>query len=434
MKVAYLTPGAGGMICGSCLNDNMLATELTRLGCDCVLVPLYTPIRTDEPDVSIPKVFFGGVNVYLQQKSGLFRAMPRWMDRALDSPRFLKAVTSRAISVEAKHLGELTVSMVRGEQGKQRKEIGRLVDWLHRDLKPDLVHLSNLMIAGCVPRIKQKLNVPVLVTLQGDDIFLDELVEPYRTEAVDGLKQLARQVDGFLTHSNYYADYMAAYFDIPREKFHVVPLGLSLTDFLPVAPSAAERPPTIGFLARICEAKGLHNLVDAFLLLREQPEAKQVRLHVAGYLGGQVEQQYFERERAKLEAAGALEAFHFAGTVERADKLQFLSGIDVLSVPTNYHEPKGRYVLEALASGIPVVQPEHGAFPELVTKTGGGRLVRPNDPEHLAATLHGLIRDADLRKQLGAAGRAAVVKHHAAEKAAAAVLAVFQNASAISRA
>ncbi|MEX1223984.1 MAG: glycosyltransferase family 1 protein, partial [Pirellulales bacterium] len=166
-QVAYLTPGAGGMICGSCLNDNMLASELQRLGCDCVLVPLYTPIRTDEPDVSIRKVFFGGVNVYLQQKSGLFRSLPRWADRALDSPRFLRAVTGRAISVEAKHLGGLTVSMIRGEEGRQRKEITRLVDWLARDLRPDLVHLSNLMIAGCVPRIKQRLGAAVLVTLQG---------------------------------------------------------------------------------------------------------------------------------------------------------------------------------------------------------------------------------------------------------------------------
>src|ERR1043165_1330623 len=90
MKIIYLAAGAGGMYCGSCLHDNTLAAALLALGEDVLLVPTYTPLRTDEPNVSIDRVFFGGINVYLQEKSSLFRHTPWWMDRWLDHPALLE--------------------------------------------------------------------------------------------------------------------------------------------------------------------------------------------------------------------------------------------------------------------------------------------------------------------------------------------------------
>ena len=98
LKIVYLSPGAAGMYCGSCLNDNMLARTLIELGHSVLLVPLYTPLLTDEKNVSDRHVFFGGINVYLQEKIPLFRHLPRFLDRLLNSPWLLRSRGRRATS------------------------------------------------------------------------------------------------------------------------------------------------------------------------------------------------------------------------------------------------------------------------------------------------------------------------------------------------
>ncbi|HTU27501.1 MAG TPA: glycosyltransferase family 4 protein [Pirellulales bacterium] len=425
-KIAYLTAGAAGMFCGSCLRDNALAAALGRLGCDVTLVPLYTPIRTDEVDVSLDRVFFGGVNVYLQQKIPLFRYVPRALDRWLDAPWLLRRLAAGNIEIDARELGEMTESMLKGEHGHQRKEVLRLVDWLAREVQPDLVNLTNILVAGCVPTIKQRLNVPVLVTLQGDDLFLEQLAGPYKQRAMHEIRRLAREIDGFVVFSRYYADFMSDYLQLERNKFHVVPLGLSLDDFhLPKA-SPIERPPTIGYLARIAPEKGFHKLIDAFLLLAQRPGMETVHLRAAGWLGGKDEAFYGE-QLGRLRAAGLAERFRYDGVVERAEKLSLLRSIDVLSVPTTYQEPKGIFVLEAWAAGVPVVQPAHGAFPEMLAATGGGRLVEPDNTPALANALAELVSDRSAARALGELGRAGVVGHFSAEEMAVETLEVYRR-------
>ena len=105
LKIVYLTSGAGGMFCGSCMNDNALARALIALGHDVQLVPLYTPIRTDGQDMSTGRIFYGGINMYLQQKVPFFRWLPRWMDRALDQPWLVRWATSHGVKTTAKDLG-----------------------------------------------------------------------------------------------------------------------------------------------------------------------------------------------------------------------------------------------------------------------------------------------------------------------------------------
>ena len=148
LRITYLTAGAAGMYCGSCMHDNTLARALTQLGVDVQLVPMYTPIRTDEEDVTIDRVFFGGINVYLQQRIGLFRYLPKALDRLLDSPALLRWIGSRGVETSAAQLGELTLSMLRGSAGFQRKEVQRLCQWLTRDPRPDLLVLTNVLVAG----------------------------------------------------------------------------------------------------------------------------------------------------------------------------------------------------------------------------------------------------------------------------------------------
>jgi glycosyltransferase involved in cell wall biosynthesis len=443
MRIAYITAGAGGMFCGSCLHDNTLAAALVRQGHDALLIPTYTPIRTDEPDVSQKRVFLGGINVYLQQKLGLFRHTPWFLDRLFDARPLLRWVSRFAVKTEASDLGDLTVSILEGEHGHQRKEVDKLVTWLRDEVKPEIVHLTAALLSGLVHEVKQRLNVPVLCSLQGDDIFLESLPESHRSRCLALVRVHCREIDGFVATSAYYADFMSDYLSIPRERIHVVLPGLNLAGHgghrEPLTPNPSplyaggevlgvrgERPFTIGYFARICPEKGLHVLTDAFHLFKQTPGTEQCRLHVSGWLGAN-NQKYFEDIQSKLKERRLHEHFAHLEAPDHDSKVRFLQEIDVLSVPTTYREPKGLYVLEALANGVPVVQPRHGSFPELIEATGGGLLVEPNDPHDLARALRQLFDNAAHRAELGRKGKDAVHSRFHAERMATETTAIYDR-------
>jgi glycosyltransferase involved in cell wall biosynthesis len=414
MRIAYITAGAAGMYCGSCMHDNTLVTTLRAHGHDALLIPTYTPIRTDEPDVSDPHLFFGGINVYLQQKFSLFRRTPRFLDRLLDFKPLLRWVSRFAVKTQAEDLGALTISMLRGEHGHQRKELDKLVGWLAADLKPELVNLTNVILAALVHPLRRRLKAPILGTLQGDDIYLESLPPKYHGAALDLVREHCRALDGFIATSGYYADFMSEYLKIPRGRIDVVYPGLNLGGHGGPRPERNGTPLTVGYFARICPEKGLHQLVDAFRLLRQNPQAPPCRLRVSGWLGGR-NVHYFNDLKKRLLDWGLADQVEHVESPDHASKVRFLQSIDVLSVPTTYREPKGLYVLEALANGVPVVQPRHGSFPELIEATGGGLLVKPDDPEDLARGLCEVLRGAEVRAELGNKGRAAVWERFTAD-------------------
>jgi glycosyltransferase involved in cell wall biosynthesis len=403
MRIAYITAGAAGMICGSCVRDNTLVAALQALGHDALLVPTYTPINTDEPDVSQKRVFLGGINVYLQQKLALFRHTPWFFDRLLDGRRLLNWVSPLAIKTRAEELGELTLSVLRGDHGFQSKEIDKLAEWLADHVRPQIVNLTNVLLSGLAGPLKKRLGVPVLASLQGDDVFLESLPPQFKAEALRLIGENAKQLDGFLATSRYYADFMAHYLSVPRERIDVVYPGIDLRGHGEGPRKGAGEQLTVGYFARICPEKGLHNLVDAFLLLQEPRPHAPIRLHISGYLG-ENQRPYLGEQLSKLERAGLAGQVEHVVTPDHAGKIRFLRGLDVLSVPTTYREPKGLYILEAMANGVPVVQPRHGAFPEWIEATGGGMLVEPENPEALAAGLLELLGDHERRLRLGAVG------------------------------
>ena len=447
------------------MHDNTLARALTRQGWDVLLIPTYTPIRTDEQDYSIGQVFYGGINIYLDQVVPGYRFLPDWITRWLDRPSLIRWATARETAINPRSLGALTVSMLRGTEGNQRREVEKLCGWLQREVDPRLVILTNMLIAGCAPRIKEKLGIPVLVTLQGDDVFVDYLPEPYRRQVLELIRKLVDVVDGFLVHSHYYANFMHDYFSIPSEKLHVVPLGIELAGFPagrdqsdqarqlePMGQSASlsdatikkgasdrvvtpagERPSpgaggvplTIGYFARLAPEKGLHLLVDAFIQLRRLADMQSVRLRMAGWLG-EGNRAYAEEQFRKLHEAGLDGAYEYMGSIDRDAKIHFLQSLDLLTVPTVYREPKGLFVLEALAAGVPVLQPDHGAFPELLAATGGGKLFSAGKVEALTEALASLIRDPKALQQLGRQGQQAVHAHFHADAMAARTLQVIQ--------
>ncbi len=426
MRITYITAGAAGMFCGSCMRDNTLTAALARLGHDALLVPTYTPIRTDEVDVSQKRVFFGGINVYLQQKLRLFRWTPWFFDRLLDWPRLLRWVSRFAAKTDARDLGDLTVSMLQGEHGKQKKEVAKLVQWLADDIKPQIINLTNALLSGMVHELKRHLNVPILCSLQGDDIYLESLPEPERSRCLELIRAHCREIDGFIATSAYYADFMSGYFAIPRERIHVVLPGLNLAGHGGDRPARDGQTFTIGYFARICPEKGLHHLAEAFIQLRKLPGTAGARLRISGWLG-ENNRAYFEGIRGRLKEVGLGDAYEHHDSPDHVSKVRFLQGLDVLSVPTTYREPKGLYVLEALANGVPVVQPRHGSFPELIAATGGGILVAPDDPADLARGLYELMQNRALVEEMGRKGRDAVWERFHAGRMARDTAAVYER-------
>lgn len=428
MRIVLLTPGTGSFYCGTCMRDNALAVALRRLGHDALMVPMYLPPALDEASAADgAPLFFGGINVYLQQKSALFRKTPRWVDKLLDSPGALAGAAKRAGMTEARDLGDLTLSMLRGEDGNQGKELDRLVEWLAGDGKADVVILSNALLMGLARRIKRETGATVACTLHGEDTFLDALPEPDRTACWDTLADRARDVDHYIAVSRYHADLMTRRARLDAGRVHVVYNGIDLTGY---GPASLSEPPVIGYLARMCPPKGLHTLIDAFILLRQGGKVPGARLRVAGaQTAGDVT--YVAEQRAKLAAAGLTGDVEFLPNISRDEKIGFLRGLSALSVPATYGESFGLYVVESLAAGVPVVQPRHAVFPELLAETGGGILCEPNDPRSLADALAGLLAAPERARELGEEGRRAVNARFGVDTMARNVEAVFAGKSAV---
>lgn len=417
------------MYCGSCLRDNALASELMKQGHDVTLQPLYTPPLTDEPSVSSEKVFFGGISVYLEQHSAIFRHTPRWLDKLWDSGFALRAASKRSIAVDPDSLCEMTLSILKGERGNQRKEISKLTDWLKTDPfngAPDVIDMQNSMLIGLAKPVKEATGSPICCTLQGEDLFLDGMREPYRSQALDLIHEHAQYVDAFIAVSDYYADFMATYLKIPRGKIHVVPLGINLTEYQPKQQFSVSSGEVfrIGYFARVAPEKGLHLLAEAYRLLRQRQDCPPAKLEVAGYLSPE-HKPYLQKIENDMREAGLADEFHYHGSLEREAKLQFFQNVDVISVPTTYVEAKGLSVLEALASGVPVVQPRHGSFTEIVERTKGGLLFEPGDAAGLADALHSLWKNPEQANDLAKQGAAAVRELYSASRMAERALSVY---------
>jgi glycosyltransferase involved in cell wall biosynthesis len=390
------------MYCGSCLRDNAMATELLARGHDVLLLPVYTPTFTDEPNVSRDHVVLGGISAYLEQYVPFFRKTPQWLDRLWDSTAVLSLASRKSLSTNPKMLGEMTVSVLKGEDGFQRKEIHKLIDWLKTEPLPDVINLPYTLLIGLAAPLKEALNRPILCTLQGEDLFLDGLQEPYRTESMNLIRSQVDHVDLFLSVSEYYAEFMPRYLGIPAEKICVVPLGINPQGF-EMQEQSGTRPFTVGFLARVAPEKGLHVLAEAYRLLRHSGDLPQARFEVAGYMAPDCKP-YLNEIGADLRKAKLAGEFHYRGVLDRAEKIEFLRQLDVMSIPATYDEPKGVSLLEAMACGVPLVQPRRGGFTEIVEKTGGGLLVQADDPKSLADGIREIYRNQELAAELGAKG------------------------------
>jgi len=413
------------MYCGNCLRDNAVVAALRRQGHEVTMLPMYLPLKTDEPEETrgMP-VFFGGVNVYLEQKSAIFRHMPKWLHRWLSAPGLLRWLGTAASKTRPEDVGDLTLSMLRGEMGNQAREVDELIAWLAAHERPDVVCLSNALLVGVARRLKSGVGTRVAVTLQGEDTFVDALPGRCRAEAWELMAERLAEADLLVAPSHYYADRMAGRLGLAKDRIRVVPNGIQLAGW-----TRAETPPTppvVGYMARMCREKGLDRLVEAFLVLKRRDRVPGLRLSIAGGMGP-TDERFVAELKDRLHAAGRLGDVEFHPNVEHAEKQAFFRRLSVFSTPAHYGEAFGLYLVEAMAAGVPLVQPRTGAFPEILDETGAGLLCAADDVDDLAAKIEEVLVSPALAARLGQAGRQAAEKTYNSDAVAARLADLFQG-------
>ena len=406
MNIVQIIPGSGGSFyCGNCLRDSKYVVALREQGHQVIKIPMYLPIFADEHDIKEIPVFYGAVSIYLKQLYPIFRKAPAWIDRLLNSKPLLKIAASMAGSTNAKGLEEMTVSMLLGEDGQQQEELERLTDWMAEHCKPDIVHISNALLLGLAHKIKEKLNVPIVCSLQDEDIWVDVMKPVFRDIIWNLMSDKANDVDHFIAVSDFFSKVMQQRMKLPPEKIQSLYLGVDPQDyeFIP----AVKKARNIGYISRMCHENGFDILVDAFILLKKKDGFEDVKLTLTGGSTGS-DTDYINSNKRKLSHEKLDKHVEFIDNFEETGRHGFFNKVSVISVPVRKGEAFGMYLLEAMASGIPVVQPSLGAFPEIVNLSGGGVIYQYNTPLALCEALSALLSDSEKLNNLSLNARKGV--------------------------
>lgn len=417
MKVAYIFPGSGGTFyCSTCIRDAFLVPALRDIGHDVVIVPLYLPLfgHEDLCRADVP-IFYGAVNVYLRHVVPFMRKAPRWIQYLLDRKPILGLAASRAGSTRASGLVDMTVSMLSGSDGDQKEELERMTSWLEEHLKPDIIHLSNALLLGLAKTFRERLGVPIVCSLQDEHQWIGSMGPEGEQRVWKVMSEQAQSVDAFISTSHYYADMMIDTLGLDEERVDVVYPGVDPDSHVP----STSRPtrPTLGYLSRMSVSLGLDLVAEAYMVLKQRKGLEDLCLKV---IGGQTndDNTFIEELKSTFESCGMLEDVEFIDGFGADVRATFFNDISVLTVPVPNGEAFGIYLIEALAAGVPVVQPAQGAFTEIIEKTDGGILYEPGEKEALADALEPVLLDNARAAELGRRGRKKVLENFTAEQMA----------------
>ena len=418
MNIIQIIPGSGGSFyCGNCLRDSKYVDALRKQGHQVIKIPMYLPLFSDEHDITDIPIFYGAISTYLKQVYPIFRKMPDWFEKLLDSKPMMKIAASMAGSTRAKGLEDMTISMLLGEQGEQKEELDKMVNWIAEHCKPDVIHISNALLLGLARRLKEKTGVPVLCSLQDEDVWVDAMQPKFRQKIWDLMHTRSEDVDALVAVSKFFAETMKKLMNLPAEKVHTFYLGVDADDyhFIPVK----EKPRNIGYISRMCHENGFDIVVDALIELKKKPGFEDVKLIATGGSTGD-DEKYIKEQKRKIRENNLEDSFEIIDEFEGDTRHNFFKKVSLISVPVRIGEAFGMYLLESMASGVPVVQPALGAFPEIVGLSGGGVTYMPNSPEKLSETWAELLSNPEKLEKLSHDGYEGTKKkfnihNHAAE-------------------
>ena len=416
MKIVYLITGSGGSFyCGNCYRDMIYLRAIRKVpGTKASAIPLYLPPDDSTVDSGLDKnVFFGAISMYLREKVPFLKNMPVFMDKLVDSRPMLKMAARRAGTTNPEGLEDMTLNMIKGENAFPDTELQRLIDYMTRDGKPDIIHLSNALIIGLARQIKRKINVKIVCSLLNEDDWIDEMNETYQSGAWNLIAKEAKNVDAFLTPSLYYKNLFISKTGIPGNNFHVIPLGFDPGELTTI--EKKDNWPAIGYFSRINSQNGIDKIVDAFIELKKDDKLPGLTLHISGGYTGD-DRPFVAEQIRKIKSKGLKDAVRFYPEFQGNSKNEFFGNIDLLSVPVRKHDGYGLYILEANSAGVPVVQPATGAFPEIIERTGGGITYSPDNVTKLSEALLKLLKNKEQLSLLGETGKMKVIAEFSLEK------------------
>lgn len=426
MKIINIVPGFGGTFyCGNCLRDREFTYALKDSGHEAVSLPIYLPLTIENGVIKSDKpIFFGAVAIYMKQNFPFLRHMPMWLENFLNAPFIMKFAAKKAGSTRADGLEEMTISMLKGDEGYQKDELQFLIDYLRDHEKPDVVHLSNALLMGVAKEIKEQLKIPVVCSLQDEDVWVDAMRPSYQQKMWDLLHEKGKDIDAFVAVSQYFADFMKKHMRIPDKKMHVVHIGVDPSKYHEHEP--IKTPPTVGYLSRIYKENGFGVFVDAFIHLKTKTKYTNAKLKVTGGMTGD-DKGFVKKQMRKLRKHNLAVDVEFVEDFRVEALSDFFKQLTVLSVPVLKGEAFGPYLLESLACGIPIVQPALGAFPEIVHATKGGFIYEPNAPEALANKWSEVFDDYDELRKASKNGRDAVLNEFSTNALTKKMIAVYEE-------
>lgn len=397
MKIAYMLPGSGGSFyCGNCTRDLVFTKSLKATGHDIIMIPMYLPLNIDQCQADSP-IFYGAVNIYLKQISPIFKRIPKWFKRILDSEKVLRFAAKQSGSTKAEGNESMTISMLKGTEGKQSDDLDILINWLKEHEKPDIVHLSNALLSGLAEKLKEELGCVVVCTLQDEDEWIDEMREPYASNVWKLIESNAKHIDAFIAVSDYYAQLIRSKIEVPADKIHVVH---NCIDIDSIRESKHEDSfHTIGYMSKINSLFGADLLFEAFVELKKEVQFADLKLK---YTGGYTDdyKKVVGNIKRKTKEYHLEKEVEFFDDLSAVGKKQFLDSISLFCVPSRRKEAFGIQALEAYAAQIPIVMPDIGANPEIINKSKAGLLYEPNDAKNLVNTLKKVLTDKVLYQEL----------------------------------
>lgn len=390
IKILFIVTASGdSFYCGNCFRDNLHANALRRAGHDVIVMPLYLPLKHESFKSDTP-LFFPATSFYVAQKFFKKRNMPKWMEKMLSTSAALDVAASFSGSTSAEGMEGLTLSMINGTDLAFKEQVKSLVKWIENQEKPDIIHLSSTLVIGIAKAIKQKTDIPIVCSLQDEEVWIDNLQKKYAATAWKSICAHLKYIDQFVTSSEFYK--RRALCKMPDiTNIEVVYPGINREKY---TSSNYPENPTIGFFYRMNRENGLYILAEAFVKLKEKNCIPNLKLKIGGGFTS-MDKQFLKQ--AKKTLYPFMDDVLWSDTYSLDDHQQFYKGITVLSVPLTFDEGVGLYICEALAAGRPAVEPATGSFPEIVGNAG--ILYEPNDSTSLANALEKLLSDGELLSQ-----------------------------------
>ncbi|MCL2416389.1 MAG: glycosyltransferase family 4 protein [Bacteroidales bacterium] len=382
MKILLIVPGAGDtFFCGNCFRDNLYAQALQNAGHDVSIMPLYLPLTAESWKSSTP-LFFPAISYYVAQKFFKKGKMPHILRKILDSPIALRLASRFSGTTSAKGMENMTLSMIKGEDKHFATQVEKIIYWIENHERPDVIHLSTSMLIGLAKAIKNRIDIPIVCSLQDEEIWLDSLDSKHAQEAWKSIGKNVGFVDKFVASSEFYRS--VSFEKIPEIKnIEIVSPGVDIEKY-----KSSEQPkdPTIGFFYRANYENGLDILAQAFVNLKKENSIPNLKLKIGGGYTHE-NKKFVSHIHTILEPY--INDVIWLDQYSLNEHTTFYKNISLICAPLRFNEAFGLYLSEAFAAGRPAVVPDTGSFSEVVGDAG--ILYSPNDSENLTNALREIL-------------------------------------------